>query len=988
MDAARTVCRGCHTFFEETFLAVCLPKVIVVQNNRLGCILRILQAATLGTLIGWGYTIDLWMTLESPSSFQQSLWFEPAQIGDNQSAIHCKNPRAYWFNLTGSFVSQPTGCRHLPAQAAYYDTATNQHGDTGIFFPTFVHDETTWQGSACGTNNGTCIGVTASTDCPCSNTVQYFTSNPEHQRLRLFHGFEVVPTYRSGSWAMRGTSRSPYITEGPISGDREVKGELLTIIQSEDGSPCSVGGRSEWPAESGKAGIVGTLQEWLSCGGVHIDSDPRTVLSDGERVAGLPSHLRTMGFTMQLEMEYTNRRHNFPSHKGVVCFLRVRIRPTWMLRKSTDAIQMGNQYAAHTRISTGVVVSTQVEGSFAFFELRKAVSAIAESMVLLQIPIIIVQFIALHCMGFISEMYRRAYRTSVNIYKEFHTTCARMMVMEVGFRGLLGGVWDGRVGESDGLTIENVFDHLCDIFHEAIDSGELNGADLKRLVTLMFADLDHDDTGSIACSEFINSCMLHDCVNVQDMVRFFATSHKGGIMTRFLDDASKHSDHKLKRLSTTERFAGMTGGGRASVGSHHGTIHIEELQNGSETSEFQAHSDPPHDDDYSEGTPRNGEPASKDVGPEGGGDMDANQDSSRTSLAERALSRPAERPLESPTAKASLPTAPLLGPTDASDSTEASDLVSRIVALEFSQVEMARRFERLEIRDMEHRLATWKDRDKSRENKAQANKAQDNKAQDNKAQDNKAQNNKAQDSKAPDNKAQDNKVSHSNGATSGAEGFQLARESTRDTLCSNHSLQNRFAKITSAASNEHSNPAQPPLPRPSVPGQGMHAYLRELEALVTGLRGNGSSARQAAVVDNGDIGRTSGVSGAPQTPRAEPATSVQDQLELQALKAELLLTSTKTVDVCKKIHGVFRTMESRVSPSKDGALCDDSIVGASPCQGHSIAASSCDGSPRLYASTEGHEGAPEPRLRGSLLWGSNRRQRPSDRRPPSDIDLS
>eukprot|EP00419_Tripos_fusus_P010027 CAMPEP_0172661472 /NCGR_PEP_ID=MMETSP1074-20121228/4718_1 /TAXON_ID=2916 /ORGANISM="Ceratium fusus, Strain PA161109" /LENGTH=801 /DNA_ID=CAMNT_0013477241 /DNA_START=411 /DNA_END=2816 /DNA_ORIENTATION=- len=793
-------------------------------------------------------------------------------------------------------------------------------------------------------------------DCPCSITEQYFTSDPEHQRLRLFHGFEIVPTHRT-DWAMRGSSRSQHITEGPLSGDRTEKGKLLTVIQHEDGSPCTVGGRSEWNAENGMSGIVGSLQEWLNCGGVHIDSDPRTVLSDGERVVGLPSHLRTMGFAMQLSMEYTDRRHNVPDHEGVVCFLKVRIRPTWSVRKSTGMMRIGNESVVHTRVSTGVVVNLKVGGTFAFFELRKAVSAIAESMVLLQIPIIIVRFIALYCMGFISEMYRRAYRTSVNIYKEFHTTCARMMVMEVGFRGLLGGVWKGRVGHSHGLTIDNVFDHLCDIFHDAIDDGQLNGADLKRLVALMFADLDHDDTGSIACSEFINSCMMHDCVNVQDMVRFFATNHKGGVMARFLDDANKHSSRKMKKLNTSERLSGLAEGrrssGRTMIQPHE--LPLEGLENSSGTDEFKAdlQGESKEDEGDSEGTltsrplciAAKGSPVL-----EGGVGTDAIQApmSGRSVVAERVVSRPlTHSPPESmppESCNTSLQTAPLLGPTDGCELqiNEALAIKSRLVALESSQVELARRFEKLEIKDMEHRLstwATWKD---------------------------------------PDDKAQE----HEGGNPGmGTDEIQLVRESSHDTV---QAVQDKFAKITSAASNESVSPAQPALPRPSAPGQGMNAYLRELEALVTGLRGS-SSSRQTTARDNGHVGGTSGSNEAPEPAIHAPTTTVQDQLELQALKAELLLTSTKTVDLCRKIHCVFRTMESRVIPLKDGTQCVDLNIGDSTCPGHRMAASSSgDGPCKFSASTAGHEGAPEPKLRGAsqaklsggyLSRSSNLRQR-------------
>jgi len=85
-------------------------------------------------------------------------------------------------------------------------------------------------------------------------------------------------------------------------------------------------------------------------------------------------------------------------------------------------------------------------------------------------------------------------------------------------------------------------------------------------------------------------------------------------------------------------------------------------------------------------------------------------------------------------------------------------------------------------------------------------------------------------------------------------------------------------------------------------------------------------------------------------------------------------------------------MESRVGPLKDVTQFDDSDVRDSTCLGHSTAASFCGGSPwqehRIPASSAGHEGAPELKLRGSMLSRtSSMRERLHEQRPRSEVDL-
>jgi len=512
---------------ESALFSVTMPKMMLVQNRRLGAILRILQVTTLVSMVWYGLFMGGCYVTYMPVGHQQGLWFLPSESsGGSLTGQHCSHPTSYWHSF-GEFISaRPTGCRNLPAEAAFYDFTSHVQGEAGIFFPTYVQDDTTTYGPENACNDMRSQGCSTLT-----TRDEFFMANPGEQLVSIFHGFKVGPGEATGGWEVR---------------DSSTKDTLLTVIVRTDGSRCTVAGKSEWSVAEARAGISGRLMDWLDCAGVSLDTDPRTLAPAND--VGLAPHLRTMGFSMQLGLEYKSQ--------GDVnlCTMRVSVIPAWTVRKQTDLVELpaglNNQTILRVRTSTGVAVSLKVTGKFKHFDSVRALRFFCDSVVLLQLPMLLVRFLTLFALGSLSSVYRRARMSRVDVYHDFHVAFAKMMIAIVGFRGIMGGIWTGQARELPGLTRPCMLHQLTDVFEEPLRKGQLEMDELHRMVALVFRHLDRDGTGEIGLSEFVHSFVAHDAIKIEDAVRFFSAERgQQKWHHRVLDDSQRRRRDSLRTLS-------------------------------------------------------------------------------------------------------------------------------------------------------------------------------------------------------------------------------------------------------------------------------------------------------------------------------------------------------------------------------------------------------------------------------------------------------
>jgi len=343
----------------------------------------------------------------------------------------------------------------------------------------------------------------------------------------------------------------PFFSQSSTTAD-----EMLTVVMLPDYTDtCMVGGKSEWKRMDLAHGITGTLSEWLTCAGVTMDSNPADVLQ--EAPVGMSPHLRTMGFRLELTLEYTNDAHSYPDH-AIVCLVTAQVVPAWQMRTNTDYVLLGaldnGRRAWRNRLAHGVVVQLKVTGDFRKFDFKKFMDFFVSSLVLLQLPFHISEFIALYMLGFISEIHRSAKRSKLNVSNDFYSTIARMLVAEMGFRGLMRGQWKGSIKHLSGLTSQDLLHHIYGVFNEEIQSGVLQRHELQRMAIATFSHLDQHSKGIITANDFIRECTTNESISVKNAAKLFDEEQAYGLMQRILDNS--HSQ-RMKIFAMTDSQADL-----------------------------------------------------------------------------------------------------------------------------------------------------------------------------------------------------------------------------------------------------------------------------------------------------------------------------------------------------------------------------------------------------------------------------------------------
>jgi len=533
-------------FFLDEFCVLHMPRHIIIQNTRLGAMFRMMQAACIVALVVYCWRMDAYYETALATPKGLMLWPErPSKFrAGNNDVQHCMRPQSYAYNWTASseYRFLPTSCREFSDG----EILLSSRSDSEIGFVMHVQDAVTWRGAGSQCDEAArkwCRDITGASwtaadndGCTCSKREEYFTKNPEEQRISFVHGFEVDfgigdESHKVGQGS---ANRVPFFT-----GSSTTNAEMLTVILHKDGqSLCKVGGSAEWRKSDSQGGITGSLSEWLNCAGVSMDVDPYSLLP--EPGIGFPPNLRTMGFTMELHLEYSNSAAEYPRYP-VVCLVSVHVVPTWQTRTSTDYVMFGafqdERQALLTRRSHGVVVTLKVGGEFRKFDFAKFLNFVVSSLVLFQVPWHICEFVALYMLGFISEIHRSAKRSKLNISNDFYSAIARMLVAEMGFRGLMGGQWTGSLKHLPGLGPHDLLRHIYDVFKDEIKNGVLDQSELRRMAVATFQHLDTHQKGLISCNDFIRECTTNESISVKNAAKFFDEDQGYGFLQRLLDNS-------------------------------------------------------------------------------------------------------------------------------------------------------------------------------------------------------------------------------------------------------------------------------------------------------------------------------------------------------------------------------------------------------------------------------------------------------------------
>jgi len=252
----------------DEFLVVTVPQRLVIQHAKLGIVLRCMQVAMVIGVLFRLLTMQVWLKTSTPTALAPLLYTEVGEAGavQNDNVAHCREVSSYWFKYDEYWGFYPQRCEAMePGEVSV------QWSSEHMFFPTHIMDTTVVKstGATCGhatrewCNSTKGVLEESASGCSCTTGDEFFAKNPEHQRLGIFHGYEVDTSDGEGTWVMRGKSESPSFWEGPRHDMKDHEGTMVTVILSQAGSPCTVDGRSKWIHKHAQWGIEGTLGEWM-----------------------------------------------------------------------------------------------------------------------------------------------------------------------------------------------------------------------------------------------------------------------------------------------------------------------------------------------------------------------------------------------------------------------------------------------------------------------------------------------------------------------------------------------------------------------------------------------------------------------------------------------------------------------------------------------------------------------------------------------------
>jgi hypothetical protein len=231
-----------------------------------------------------------------------------------------------------------------------------------------------------------------------------------------------------------------------------------------------------------------------------------------------------MGFRLQFTFDYNNK--HALSHLGVVCHLTVQVLTQWtpgansFIHQDLPSTAAGPTTVERAQTRYGIRVAKRVVGSYRTFDIFKIVTTLVNFVVLVQLPKRFVCFVLLYCLGLNSEIHRRAVRSKFNAISYFQNGVARILIAQAGFCSLMRGKWKCTAGN---LTKSSLFEHMCDIYKDRLNSGEMQLDTLKSLTGVFCAYADHGDTGDISCQEFISVATQNaHSLDVHFAARFFS----------------------------------------------------------------------------------------------------------------------------------------------------------------------------------------------------------------------------------------------------------------------------------------------------------------------------------------------------------------------------------------------------------------------------------------------------------------------------------
>jgi len=174
-------------------------------------------------------------------------------------------------------------------------------------------------------------------------------------------------------------------------------------------------------------------------------------------------------------------------------------------------------------------------------------SFVVDALVLLQLPLVVTQFVALRCLGAASKLHRHAVWGARSDHRqELRAAVLCVLLAQEAFRGLLRDC-EGDAGGTAATALlrsEDLVARLSDASAKAFGNGTLSVDDLEMLVAVAFGPMDLNGNCHVSRNDFLSGCAPGGMVGVCEMANLIASAEgiKLGLKNGCDSPAACHQD--------------------------------------------------------------------------------------------------------------------------------------------------------------------------------------------------------------------------------------------------------------------------------------------------------------------------------------------------------------------------------------------------------------------------------------------------------------
>mmetsp|Transcript_129928 Transcript_129928/g.277437 ORF Transcript_129928/g.277437 Transcript_129928/m.277437 type:complete len:576 (+) Transcript_129928:93-1820(+) len=519
----------------DSVLQVYAPKYVIISNNRLGLLFRLLQIAAVMWVLWTASTADPapWHQVSVPIGYGFSCWADPAdqESLNNFNVAHCNDLNLFEYFWSASWVYRPSQCKILPGTRAF------RRRPGGLFIPTLIQEGYLWEGSGSDCGNSTRDSCEQKTggqysasgqSCTCTRNTEFFTKSPEDLMVSFLHGYEVERR------SLQNTPSTNRVQSGIPDHN------LLTAIKGPDGEDCVIDNFHRWSPQASSQGISGKLSEWLACGKVNLDERRQELRSFNTGETEAP-HVRITGVKLIIDLHYTNPyRGDYWNGPGADA--KVTAVPQWNAWNDVVYTQLpgdaGNGTASVSSYTYGVSVELAAHGEIGDVSVYRILDMIVSIVVIVSAPASIIYYIILYGVGKLSQIYYKAACEEMDIKKDFPGIICRMMGAASNFRVLSG---QSHTASQDLQPMSNadIDNRVKECLGSHYTEGALDDHEIDIITSTTARVLRHQKAGEINLESFVDVAMRNETMSVEEVVNFFDKDRRRGILEVIFDDSRK-----------------------------------------------------------------------------------------------------------------------------------------------------------------------------------------------------------------------------------------------------------------------------------------------------------------------------------------------------------------------------------------------------------------------------------------------------------------